>query len=43
VNLLINSLKLDQWLHSIWVFFFALTLQSCSLAETFTNNDSTAS
>ena len=43
MNLRINSLKLDQWLHSVWVFFLALTLQSCSLAETFTNNDSTAS
>jgi len=43
VNPSLNSLSLNRWLYRVWVFFFALILQSCSMAETFINKDSTAS
>jgi len=43
VNPSLNSLSLNRWLYRVWVFFFVLILQSCSMAETFINNDSTAS
>jgi N-acyl-phosphatidylethanolamine-hydrolysing phospholipase D len=43
VNPSLNSLSLNRWFYRVWVFFFALILQSCSMAETFINNDSTAS
>jgi N-acyl-phosphatidylethanolamine-hydrolysing phospholipase D len=43
VNPSLNSLSLNRWLYRVWAFFFALILQSCSMAETFVNNDSTAS
>ena len=43
MNPSLNSLSLNRWLYRVWVFFFALILQSCSMAETFINKDSTAS
>jgi len=43
VNRSLNSLSLNRWLYRLWAFSFALTLQSCSIAETFTNTDSSAS
>ena len=43
MNPSLNSLSLNRWLYRVWVFFFALILQSCSMAETFVNKDSTAS
>lgn len=43
MNPSLNSLSLNRWLYRVWVFFFVLILQSCSMAETFINNDSTAS
>ena len=43
MNPSLNSLSLNRWLYRVWAFFFALILQSCSMAETFINKDSTAS